>query len=1496
MFPLTAASYEQLWHCGPFSIPGYPFYEPLSAGAPMVGPSFVAHARMLGDDYAEKVKRGGSPVVQVGPRLAQLYFQGLYDSEFMLPIITGARAIPAVFLPGRLHGADRAGPCRAPVMVIGKMPSRDEVAVGKNFDDPKNEHFWRACDDIGIPCEYTESWYLTNVIKFAPPDPNLAKAPAAWFADCMPILWQELQLVQPRYILCLGSDASKVITKMCPGAFGGREGLGIEAMRSRVEQLVIPKAGCPGEFITSQVMAVTSPVNVHRTPELMDTLRDGLRDFWSLTCGQHIGGIELDIDHRVIRDVGTLRILVDEILASDNPADSILAIDAEWNGQKPWDPGAYLRTVQFSHKAKFAACVELRGPGGHEVFQPSITAAAAELGRLFLHPKMRIGGHFLRADIPQIHAHLGIDLREKYAPAASADLVCTEGGWETSLMESAVNETGMMGLASLRAKYTRAPAYEKLLNKWLSTYCKSRGIEKKDIEGFGDWGGEDFYRYACLQNGSLVQLGDGSWVAIEKLVSTQYSGAVKAFKDGRVIDATVTGWHRQVVNQTEWRKLRTATTAAGKHGLLGPVFTPDHEIVTQRGKVRIEDLQLGRDCILTDESEFSAAQLSVFLGCMLGDGRLQRKNGKLVGFRFGQRDAKATYVDWKAAVFSTHGPKLRARTTTDQCRRYETPFSRYFSHLAARFPTKTVAEHGHCKVKITADVLNNLGDLGLVVWYQDVGVYISARHKRRNAVARIVCIGLDAVEECLALAWLSSRLGLGVTYNRRGCFFQITGGACVSLQRLVLQFGHPAMSYKCGYKIEQPVVVDQTTRPYYEPVLEIIRVPRECALRRGRGVRYCLTVPAAGNFLTKVGFVSNCYDADVTRRIAGRLFDAVKHDRFGHDCRQSYWLTHRASLAVLEMEQFGIHADPERAELLATIFSDARGVLVARMREIINWPEFNPNSDQQCRAVLFGEEYARKPAPAGCPTVRVMRGPEGGSAETAADAVKRAMRAVAAGTAAPPMAGAPCWVVFVPQGVRLEQMPPIISTGKRGIAWEKLLARGETENHRPATSRETLGILSYANPVAAILRDIRFLTKALQTVLRRPEIDPDTGDYMKDDEGDFVYEKGLLSHISSDGKVHTRISMDKETGRSASRDPALQNISKQREDDFQRILGWVHPKRGNQGDYTELLGTPKYNYVQRSIFKAPPGCVLMESDYAGAELAALMWMAQDIQGTEDVRRNMLPPNHPDYLDIHSNMAVMAFKLACEPSKKGLEDIQRLGYRIAAKNVMFGIPYGRMAEAIARQCREKGFDASIADAQMLIDYYFSRYAQVEIYLGACRDRTRNPLWIRGAFGRHRRFNWTEDRSVAGEQERKACNYSIQNLVADAVWTALYNMWEFRKRYPEVSFKFLLQIHDAILLAVPFASVPRVFREVFPVCMTDQVHVRPCNLDGILHPNAPVYHMGGDREIMFRWGEKVDKLIKQFVIQDPDFPGITELLEDPANDREVVRLLTAAERFN
>ena len=92
--------------------------------------------------------------------------------------------------------------------------------------------------------------------------------------------------------------------------------------------------------------------------------------------------------------------------------------------------------------------------------------------------------------------------------------------------------------------------------------------------------------------------------------------------------------------------------------------------------------------------------------------------------------------------------------------------------------------------------------------------------------------------------------------------------------------------------------------------------------------------------------------------------------------------------------------------------------------------------------------------------------------------------------------------------------------------------------------------------------------------------------------------------------------------------------------------------------------------------------------------------------------------------------------------------------MAAKNVNFGVPYGREAPAIARQCREEGTEVTDDQAQLLIDYYFNRYPRVRDFLTVCQSRSQDPRWVASTYGRFRRFVASRDRQVVGEQERQA----------------------------------------------------------------------------------------------------------------------------------------------
>lgn len=1415
----------------------FPVYPLNSPGLSLPGSSFVEAAEAAGEAAPVVVgqQRSSQRVESYGPVLEYLYRRALYDENFSLAVRCRHGVVQAPMVPGHVYGHGTkdfsGGPRRCSVMLLGKMPGRDEVEQRCNFVGPSAQVLMDALDDLGVGEERYE-WYVDNLVHWPQLDPQSDSLPKAHQRDCELLLQQTLRLVRPDYLLCLGSDASKALLGTA---------YGVQAMTGRVQTLTIPvnMAGEPPQFHTINVMAATHPAAVLRTPELYPDLLGQLRLFLGLTNGMEIGRKEAFIRHVNVFKHRQLRQVVDEIRSDPDPQRRIISVDGEWEGDFPSNDGAYLRTVQFSSAHGEGFTVVLRHQGGEPAFKPTIGHAIAELNRLLKTDEAagyrpRVGGHFLRADLPWL-MHAGMDVRDEYAPPDSVAQCRAEGGWDTGLMYHAVNEATSYRLTDMTVRLTTAPVYDTRLKIHISEYCKKHDIKKDDLEGFGflpawilhpeptepEWGDN----YSCLHGDSLVGLENGTWEKISTLVKTRYSGKVRAFHNGRMTTARVTNWHRRDVGQKDWRQIITRSTKKGRWGYNGPAFTPEHEVYTRRGKVEVQQLIPGEDEILTDELTPSDEQFSVLLGSLLGDGGIQARNDASSGLGFSQCEARAAYAHWKADALSDLSPKLRERVGYV---RYETPYSKVMTHIAAVYPRRDIEDHTNRKLKITEDVLDRLGMLGLAVWYMDDGTLARDNRNYSGQSRSRIYAAITEEEIQVVVAWFTDKFGQGVSYNGQGCetnrFIHIAGEAFLRFQEAIRPYVHPIFSYKLISGTElAPYQVAKAELPFYETVTDVVRKDFSKLVRRGNGVRYCLTVEGANNFLTQAGVVSNCYDSDVTRRIAmrhlqpGGLLDS---DWYGNPSWEPFWRSHRASLGVLEMELNGIELDKDRVDQLTSVFMLARDTLLEDFRRKINWPDFNPESAPQCVALLFGDEYSQK------------RDKETGRR-----------------------------ISIRPPGTTSLGLTPVKTTGRRSRLWEQVVSRGEAHIFTPSTDKEVLGILGHSHPLVMQLRDLKFISQVLKGPLRLPVSD-DRGGWAKDESGHLIYAKGLGAAAMDDGRIHTHISQNKETGRGASSRPPLQNISKRREGDYKAIMGSEKENPKTQqieylGRHQELFPQPLYRFPVRTIFKARDGYVLIEADYTGAELAGIAWLSGDPLMIEHVRRNMLPESDPDHYDIHSHAAVDAFRLTCEPTKGGLSAEGLSPLRIAAKAVNFGIPYGRSADAIARQCKEEGVTVSEADCQMMVDDYFRKYPGTAALLEECRRRSQEDKWLAGSFGRLRRFVSSRDRSVIGEQERQAQNFPIQNMVADAVWQAIYNFYAYRRQHNDCDFGMLLPIHDALLFEVRVDQANYFVENILTKCMVDDVPIWPRRLDNVPIPVSQPYHFGIDCDIQINWGEKLTK---------------------------------------
>jgi hypothetical protein len=269
----------------------------------------------------------------------------------------------------------------------------------------------------------------------------------------------------------------------------------------------------------------------------------------------------------------------------------------------------------------------------------------------------------------------------------------------------------------------------------------------------------------------------------------------------------------------------------------------------------------------------------------------------------------------------------------------------------------------------------------------------------------------------------------------------------------------------------------------------------------------------------------------------------------------------------------------------------------------------------------------------------------------------------------------------------------------------------------------------------------------------------------------------------------------------------------------------------------------------------------------------------DVTRREDDRM-MLPDGHPDQYDMHSTIAVEAFMLRvpnedaaaklsvkygrlikagddCPATKDGLEICGYKALRVAAKNVVFGYAYGRGAEAIQRQCKEEGADVSLEQSQALIDRLKKMYPGLPVYFEGCGDRVLDPGWICSAGGFLRRVRaGAADRKVLGELRRQFMNLGIQSWVAYAISRACDHLVQYRHAHPEVSYRIVLAIHDALLLEVPTEWAEHVHDVVLPECMRNRIPLWPTDFDGYpLQIIKEPYYLDIDIETMERWSEKL-----------------------------------------
>jgi uracil-DNA glycosylase family 4 len=159
---------------------------------------------------------------EAAPFLDYLMAVALYENGQEFPVWLDGRKVQVPYVSGTRIGLDMYGPLPRPVvdeegisrpevMVIGKAPGQQEAAEGINLVGPASDDFFRALDDLRVAPEEVDGWYVTNVVKHPNPNPKGNGLARDLVRNGTWLLWAEIFLLRPKFILCMGTEAIQAV-------------------------------------------------------------------------------------------------------------------------------------------------------------------------------------------------------------------------------------------------------------------------------------------------------------------------------------------------------------------------------------------------------------------------------------------------------------------------------------------------------------------------------------------------------------------------------------------------------------------------------------------------------------------------------------------------------------------------------------------------------------------------------------------------------------------------------------------------------------------------------------------------------------------------------------------------------------------------------------------------------------------------------------------------------------------------------------------------------------------------------------------------------------------------------------------------------------------------------------------------------------------------------------------------------------------------------------
>lgn len=364
--------------------------------------------------------------------------------------------------------------------------------------------------------------------------------------------------------------------------------------------------------------------------------------------------------------------------------------------------------------------------------------------------------------------------------------------------------------------------------------------------------------YGCFSYNSKVLLEDGTWMKIGKIVNNKLPAKVMSYNSntGKVEAKNIVAWHKngKLRDDENFIKIKFKRRFDNAFGYM--MATPNHVVFIKNEKdqiieTNVSNIKLGDTLAAVQPHYLTDEQLQFVYGSVLGDGCLKRKDFNCnVHLELGHGLKQIPYLDFKAAAFEgLHGAKY-TRDSDGAAYIATTPL--YELERLCSYKSGV----GKLKIyQIPQEIIDNLDELGLAIWYMDDGTYGGYHEKYGSGKSTICCFKFKDKHRMIDM--FKNRFGLNPSIKDRGFVFDSEN--TIKLHSIIARFVIPSMAYKIHPKFHYLFdYVHKGSKFEYKTITNTVLKVENCVKGQShKDYKYDLTIEDNSTYIVGGAIVHN---------------------------------------------------------------------------------------------------------------------------------------------------------------------------------------------------------------------------------------------------------------------------------------------------------------------------------------------------------------------------------------------------------------------------------------------------------------------------------------------------------------------------------------------------------------------------------------------------------------------------------------------------------------